>query len=53
MPPSELSEGERQILADFQTVLDWFGVKDGDAWAAMTLDEQREHHEKFARGMEA
>ena len=53
MPPSELSEGERQILADFQTTLDWFGVKDGDAWAAMTLDGQREHHEKFARGMEA
>ena len=53
MPPSELSEGERQILADFQTTLDWFGVKDGDAWAAMSLDGQREHHEKFARGMEA
>lgn len=53
MPASELSEGERQILADFQTTLDWFGVKDGDAWAAMTLDGQREHHEKFARGMEA
>lgn len=53
MPASELSEGERQILADFQTTLDWFGVKDGDAWEAMTLDGQREHHEKFARGMEA
>ena len=53
MPPAEMTEGERQVLADFQTVLDWFGVKDGDAWAAMSLDGQREHHEKFARGMEA
>ena len=53
VPPAEMTEGERQIVADFQTALDWFGVKDGDAWAAMTLDEQREHHEKFARGMEA
>ncbi|WP_342345860.1 hypothetical protein [Kingella potus] len=53
VPPAEWSDGERQIAADFQTVLDWFGVKDGDAWAAMSLNEQREHHEKFARGMEA
>lgn len=53
VPQSEMTEGERQIVADFQTVLDWFGVKDGDAWAAMSLEEQREHHEKFARGMEA
>ena len=53
VPQSEMTEGERQVLADFQTALDWFGVKDGDAWAAMSLEEQREHHEKFARGMEA
>ena len=53
VPVSEMTEGERQVLADFQTALDWFGVKDGDAWAAMSLEEQREHHEKFARGMEA
>ena len=53
VPVSEMTEGERQILADFQTVLDWFGVKDADTWAAMSLEEQREHHEKFARGMEA
>ena len=53
VPVSEMTEGERQVMADFQTVLDWFGVKDADTWAAMTLDEQREHHEKFARGMEA
>ena len=53
VPVSEMTEGERQVMADFQTVLDWFGVKDADTWAAMSLEEQREHHEKFARGMEA
>nr|DAO19558.1 MAG TPA: crystallin beta/gamma motif-containing protein [Caudoviricetes sp.] len=53
VPASEMTEGERQVLADFQTALDWFGVKDADTWAAMSLEEQREHHEKFARGMEA
>ena len=53
VPESEMTEGERQVAADFQTVLDWFGVKDADTWAAMSLEEQREHHEKFARGMEA
>ena len=53
VPQSEMTESERQVLADFQTTLDWFGVKDADTWAAMSLEEQREHHEKFARGMEA
>ena len=53
VPQSEMTESERQVLADFQTALDWFGVKDADTWAAMSLEEQREHHEKFARGMEA
>jgi hypothetical protein len=33
--------------------LDWFGVKDLAAWDAMSLDEQRETHEKWARGFEA
>ena len=53
VPQSEMTESERQVLVDFQTALDWFGVKDADTWAAMSLEEQREHHEKFARGMEA
>ena len=53
VPQSEMTESERQVLADFQTALDWFGVKDADTWGAMSLEEQREHHEKFARGMEA
>lgn len=42
-----------EIRADFEKLLDWFGVKDSDAWQRMSLDEQRPHHEQFARGFEA
>lgn len=41
------------VKADTQTLLDWFGVKDLATWQGMTVDQQREHHEKFARGFEA
>ena len=52
-PAENLTEQERQFLSDIQTTLDWFGVKDLAAWDAMSLDEQRENHEKWARGFEA
>lgn len=52
-PAENLTEQERQFLSDFQTTLDWFGVKDLTAWDAMSLNEQRENHEKWARGFEA
>ncbi len=54
-----LTEGEQQILDDANITLAWFGIKgDGelsalDLWHSMSVDEQREHHEKFARGFEA
>ena len=41
------------IRQDMQTILDWFGVQDMETWGAMTLEEKREHHEKFARGFES
>lgn len=47
------SEAPAQAREDMQTVLDWFGVKDLATWQGMTLEQQREHHEKFARGFEA
>lgn len=42
-----------QIRDDMNTILDWVGVESLDAWNTMSLDEQREAHEKFARGFEA
>lgn len=47
------------VVDDMNALLDWFGVKatpEGsalDEWHRMSLDEQRESHEKFARGFEA
>ena len=52
-PAENLTEQERQFLSDVQTTLDWFGVKDLAAWDSMSLNEQRENHEKWARGFEA
>lgn len=56
---ASVTDGERSIVEDMAKLLDWMGVKadqDGsalDAWMRMTVDEQREFHEKFARGFEA
>ncbi|MEX2125493.1 MAG: hypothetical protein WD795_16490 [Woeseia sp.] len=41
------------IKSDLQTLISWFGVADIVTWQAMTLEQKREHHEKFARGFEA
>lgn len=45
-PVENLTGQERQFLSDVQTTLDWFGVKDLATWDAMSLNEQRENHEK-------
>ena len=56
---ASVTDGERAIVADMQTTLDWFGIKGSpemsalDTWLSMSLEEQRPHHEKFARGFEA
>jgi len=42
-----------EIKADMEHVLKWFGVESLDKWNAMSIDEQRPHHEQFARGFEA
>ena len=42
-----------QIADDMAALLKWFKVKDIETWRGMSLDQQREHHEKFARGFEA
>ncbi len=42
-----------RIKQDMDTLLKWFGVADLATWKAMSLEEQRPHHETFARGAEA
>jgi hypothetical protein len=41
-----------QAAADWQKILDWFGVKDAATWDAMTLDQQRKYHERWAESIE-
>jgi len=48
-----LTEGEQQIVADAQALLDWFGVTDLTTWYNLDFEEKRSYHEQFARGFEA
>lgn len=45
-------DAPQQLRQDMRTLMSWFGVKSLDDWNAMTLEEKREYHEKFARGFE-
>ena len=45
-------DAPQQLRQDMKILMSWFGVKSLDVWNAMTLDEKREYHEKFARGFE-
>jgi hypothetical protein len=47
-----LTDGEREILADTDTLLQWFGVESLDAWDALDFEAMRPLHEKFAVGFE-
>jgi hypothetical protein len=42
-----------EIKADMDKILKWFGVESLEKWNSMSLDEQRPHHEQFARGFES
>lgn len=49
---ASLPNATPQMRQDAQTVLNGFGVKDLDAWNAMSLEEQRPHHEAWAYSAE-
>lgn len=55
----QASPGEQQIVDDFNAILAWFNLPADpqrtplDVWVDMSLDEKRQHHEKWARGFEA
>jgi len=55
---ASVSDGERQIVADMDQILTWFGITadaEGsalDRWVQMSLEQKREHHEQWARGFE-
>jgi len=47
------STATEDIKADFQKILDWFGVKDRAAWEALDLAGKRPYHEKWAEAFES
>ena len=49
---STAANAPEAIVNDMATVLKWFGVKDIATWNAMTLDQKRPYHEKFAESWE-
>ncbi|MBU0593363.1 MAG: hypothetical protein KKH74_06450 [Gammaproteobacteria bacterium] len=48
-----LKPGERQIIADTDALLKWFGVRDLAEWHNLDFEEKRSYHEQFARGFES
>lgn len=47
-----MPEATAHDKADMQALLEWFGVENLDAWNALSLEEQRKHHEAFAYNFE-
>ena len=52
-PEESRTDQQKAFIQHAQRVLEWFGVKSLDDWFAMSVDEQRPYHEKFARSFEA
>lgn len=48
-----LKPGERQILADNDALLRWFGIESLAEWYNLDFEQKRSYHEQFARGFEA
>jgi hypothetical protein len=42
----------QQVADDMAAVLKWFGVESLGAWQAMTLEQQRQYHERWAESIE-
>jgi hypothetical protein len=55
---ASVSEAERAIVTDMGQILAWFGIQGTPEqsalveWLSMSLEQKREHHEKWARGFE-
>lgn len=47
-----MPDAPADVVADMQTVLEWFGVPDLPTWRSMTLEQKRPHHERFAESFE-
>lgn len=50
---SHIAENNPAIRGEMDKLLNWFGVDSLEKWNSMSIDEQRQYHEQFARGFEA
>lgn len=50
---AKMADAPEAIKQDFSTLLKSYGVADAATWDRMSVDEQRQAHESFARGFEA
>lgn len=48
---ADMAKATPALQKDMQTLYDWFGVT-AEQWQGMSLDQRRQHHEKFAKGFE-
>lgn len=53
VPADQRTAGQKEILADADAVLKWFGLRDLEEWSSLDFEEKRGYHEQFARGFEA
>lgn len=50
---SSMPSATAGLKSDLQKVMDWFGVKDVEAWKALDIEGKRPHHEKWATSFES
>ena len=50
---TELNENQAAFRDNMQSVFDWLGFKDLNAWGNASVEAKRKAHEKFARSFEA
>lgn len=49
---ADMAKAAPALQKDMQTLYAWFGVT-AEQWQGMSLEQRRQHHEKFARGFES
>ena len=47
-----LTGAQRQVIRDADAILRWFGLDSLEAWAALSFEEKRSYHERYAESFE-
>ena len=46
------NDAQKQLIADTQALLDWFGLRDLNEWFNLDFEQKTSYHEKFAESFE-